>query len=287
MNLKLISAYLEISKIRIVCLVMFATTMGFFLGGNGISSYSLWILTLLGISLVTGGGAALNHYIERDSDAKMERTKNRPIPSGLIQPSQALMFGITSVLAGLAILVFKVNLLTGFLALLASFLYVLVYTPMKKITWWNTFVGAIPGAIPPMIGWTAATEQIQLGTWVLFAILFVWQHPHFYPLAWILKEDYAKGGLKMLPVVEPDGKSTFRQTIFYLVLLIPVSLLPTFTKMTGDFYFYGALILSLTFLAFGIPLAISKSILHAKRLFAASIFYLPMLLLLIVADFGF
>ncbi len=189
------------------------------------------------------------------------------------------------VLIGLAVLIWKVNLLVSFLALLSAFLYVLVYTPLKKYTWWNTFIGAIPGAIPPMIGWAAASNDLEIGAWVLFAIIFVWQFPHFYPLAWMFREDYARGGFKMLPVIEPDGKSTFRQIIWYSILLIPVSTLPTFIEMAGQTYLFGSVILSVAFLGLGILFVKTKTLANADKLFKASLVYLPLLLILIVFDF--
>ncbi|KAA3598443.1 MAG: protoheme IX farnesyltransferase [Calditrichaeota bacterium] len=283
--LETISAYLTLSKARIVLLVTISTVIGFFLGGNGIHSIPLLMFTIVGIALVTAGGAALNQYLERDADAKMHRTQDRPLPSEFISPSQALKYGINMVLVGLAVLIWKVNLLVSFLALLSAFLYVLVYTPLKKYTWWNTFIGAIPGAIPPMIGWAAASNDLEIGAWVLFAIIFVWQFPHFYPLAWMFREDYARGGFKMLPVIEPDGKSTFRQIIWYSILLIPVSTLPTFIEMAGQTYLFGAVILSVAFLGLGILFVKTKTFANADKLFKASLVYLPLLFILIVFDF--
>lgn len=284
--LEIISAYLTLSKARIVLLVIVSTAIGFFLGGNGIQSVQLLFFTLLGIALVTAGGAALNQYLERDADAKMLRTQERPLPSEFISPSQALKFGINMVLIGLGVLIWKVNLLASFLVLLSAFLYVLVYTPLKRYTWWNTFIGAIPGAIPPMVGWAAASNDLELGAWALFGIIFVWQFPHFYPLAWMFKDDYARGGFKMLPVIEPDGKSTFRQIIWYSILLIPVSTVPTFIEMAGQTYLIGALILSIAFLGLGILFVKTKTLDNADKLFKASLVYLPLLLILIVIDFN-
>ncbi len=282
-----IAAYIELTKPRILLLVLVTAAIGFFLGGHGIRSYSALFLTLIGTSLCCAGAAALNHYIERDVDVKMHRTKLRPIPSGVILPAEALGFGILLVILGTVLLVWKVNVLTGFLALLTAFLYALVYTPLKRITWLNTFVGAIPGAIPPMGGWAAATGTLDWGAWILFAILFVWQHPHFYSIAWMYREDYERGGFKMLPVVEPDGISTFRQIVIYSVLLIPISLLPTLIGMSGPIYFWGTLIMGLGVLTLGITLSKTHTLLDARRLLRATIVYLPILLVLIVTDVGF
>jgi protoheme IX farnesyltransferase len=282
-----LSAYLELTKPRILLLVLVTAAIGYFLGGQGIQSYSVLAITLLGTSICCGGAAALNHYIERDVDALMNRTKRRPIPSGIIAPADALAFGILLVLVGTSILVWKVNLLTGFLALLTAFLYALVYTPLKRITWLNTFIGAIPGALPPMGGWSAATGGLELGAWILFLILFVWQHPHFYSIAWMYREDYERGGFKMLPVVEPDGLSTFRQILMYSIVLLPISLLPTVIGMSGIVYFAGTLIMGLILLAYGVILFESKTLVDARKLLRATIVYLPVLLILIVADASF
>lgn len=280
-------AYLELTKPRILVMVLVTTTMGFFLGGVGVQSSWHLLLTLIGTGLAAGGANVLNHYLERDADSKMERTRNRPIPAGIILPSEALAFGMISILAGVILLVSSVNLLTGFLVLLTAFLYVLVYTPMKKWTWLNTSIGAIPGALPPMAGWTAATGQIDIGAWVLFWILFLWQHPHFFAIAWMFKEDYAKGGFKMLPVVEPDGKRTFRQILWHSFLLLLVSLLPTVIGMSGRVYFYGALFMGLGLLSVAVMFSISRSVPDARKLLRASVIYLPLLLILIILDSGF
>lgn len=280
-------SYCSLSKPRIVTLILVTTAIGYFFGGQGIHSYSKFFLTLFGTALCCGGAAVLNCYIERDIDKLMKRTMKRPLPTGEVSPAEALAVGILLVLSGVVLLVWKVNLLTGFLALLTAFLYVLVYTPLKRITWLNTLVGAIPGALPPMGGWAAATGELSLGAWVLFLILFLWQHPHFYAIAWMYKDDYLRGGLKMLPCVEPDGESTFRQIIWTSVFLIPISLLPTVLGMSGYVYFYGALVLGLALLAAGIAVSRTKSLPDAKRLLRASVIYLPLLLALIVTDAGF
>ncbi len=282
-----IQAYCSLSKPRIVTLVLVTTAIGYFFGARGFDSYARLALTLLGTALCCAGSAVLNCYIERDIDKKMKRTMRRPLPAGEIAPAEALGFGIILVLAGTILLVWKINLLTGFLALLTAFLYALVYTPLKRITWLNTFVGAIPGALPPMGGWAAASGELSLGAWVLFLILFVWQHPHFYAIAWMYRDDYLRGGLKMLPCIEPDGASTFRQIVWYSVFLIPVSLLPTLMGMSGMIYLTGALLLGLGLLLSGITLSRSKSLRDAKRVLRASVIYLPLLLILIVTDAGF
>ena len=282
-----ISAYMELSKPRILSLILVTTALGFFLGNKGIHDVGALLITLVGAGLTCAGASALNNYLERDSDSKMTRTKNRPLPRGIISPNNALLFGILMVLIGVLLLAWEINILCAFLSILTAFLYVLVYTPMKKISWLNTTIGAIPGAIPPLGGWAAATGQLDVGAWVLFLILFLWQHPHFYAIAWMFRDDYKRGGFKMLPVVEPDGRSTFFQTVAYAAILVPVSLLPTFIGMSGKIYFYGALVSGLGMFFIAVMLAGSKSILDARKLLKASVIYLPVLLLLIVIDVSF
>jgi protoheme IX farnesyltransferase len=284
---KSLSSYIELTKPRILSMVLVTTTIGYFLAARGIHPLGTLFLTLLGVGCATGGSAALNNYLERDVDGKMVRTRDRALPAGLIQPANALAFGISLVLFGLFILVWAVNLLTGFLVLLAAFLYVLIYTPMKRLTWLNTTFGAIPGAIPPLCGWAAATGRLDAGAWVLFLILFAWQHPHFYAIAWMFKDDYRDAGFKMLPVVDPSGVSTFRQTILFAILLVGVSVLPTMIGMTGRVYCIGALTMGLALLVVGVLFTRSKSFLDARRLLKASVIYLPLLLLLIIIDAGF
>ena len=285
--MKSLSSYIELTKPRILSMVLVTTTIGYFLAARGIRPLGTLFLTLLGVGCATGGSAALNNYLERDVDGKMVRTRDRALPAGLIQPANALAFGISLVLFGLFILVWAVNLLTSFLVLLAAFLYVLVYTPMKRLTWLNTTFGAIPGAIPPLCGWAAATGRLDAGAWVLFLILFAWQHPHFYAIAWMFKDDYRDAGFKMLPVVDPSGVSTFRQTILFAILLVGVSVLPTMIGMTGRVYCIGALTMGLALLVVGVLFTRSKSFLDARRLLKASVIYLPLLLLLIIIDAGF
>lgn len=292
-----INSYVEMTKPRIVSMVLVTTALGFFLGSGlfhrslgesgSLREWPLLLLTLLGVGSATGGAAVLNNYLERDVDAKMERTRHRALPAGLIPPEHALAYGVSLVLAGVIVLARGVNLLTAFLVLLAAFLYVIVYTPLKRLTWLNTSFGAIPGAIPPLCGWAAATGRLDVGAWVLFLILFAWQHPHFYAIAWMFKDDYRDAGFKMLPVVDPSGASTFRQTILFAGLLLGVSILPTIIGMTGRIYFTGALLMGLALLAVGALFTRTKSFLDARRLLRASVIYLPLLLILIIADAGF
>jgi protoheme IX farnesyltransferase len=277
-----LGAFLELTKPRIVTMVLVTTALGFFLGGH--AAWPVLLATLAGVGLATGGAAVLNNYLDRDVDAKMTRTRGRALPAGIVSPANALAYGVTLVLVGVLALVWWVNLLTGFLVLLAAFLYVLVYTPMKRVSWFNTTVGAIPGAIPPLCGWAAATGQLAPGAWVLFAILFVWQHPHFFSIAWMFKDDYRNAGLKMLPVVDPTGASTFRQTILFSIALIGVSVLPAYVGMAGKVYLFGALALSAGMLAVGISFCRAKSFADARRLLKASVIYLPLLVGLRIFD---
>jgi len=278
------SAYIELLKPNIMSLVLVSTVLGYFLGGDGIDDYSKLLITLLGTALTAGGAGALNHYLERDADKLMQRTKNRPLPSGLIPPGNALLFGILLVFLGIIILVTQINLLTGFLSILTVFLYVLVYTPLKKITWLNTPIGSIPGALPPMGGWAAATGHLEPGAWIIFAIMFLWQHPHFYAIAWMCKDDYARANFKMLPVIEPDGKRTIRQIFWHLTLLVPVSVLLYVEGSSGMIYVVGVIILTSLFLLSALPLAKGKSVEGAKLLLKSSVIYLPLLLILIIVD---
>ena len=275
-----IGAFMELTKPRIVTMVLVTTALGFFLGGH--AAWPVLLATLAGVGLATGGAAVLNNYLDRDVDAKMSRTCHRALPAGVVQPAHALAAGVSLVLVGVLALVWWVNLLTGFLVLLAAFLYVLVYTPMKRVSWFNTTIGAIPGAIPPLCGWAAATGQLAPGAWVLFAILFVWQHPHFFSIAWMFKDDYRNAGLKMLSVVDPAG--TFRQTILFSVALIGVAVLPVCVGMAGRVYLIGALALSVAMLAVGVWFCRKKSFTDARRLLKASVIYLPLLVALMIFD---
>jgi len=279
-----LSGFVTLSKPRILVMVVLMTAAGYFLGAQTIDPLWMFLMTLLGTAVSSAGAAALNNYLERDCDLEMNRTKSRPIPQGIITPDEALTFGWVMALLGVAILVWQVNLLTGFLSLLTTFLYVVVYTPLKRITWWNTVVGAVPGALPPMGGWAAATGELGAGAWVVFLILFVWQHPHFYAIAWMYREDYARGGFKMLPVVYPDGVRTFRQIVGFSILLVPVSLLPYFYNMAGPTYGGGMLILSLGMLAVGLKAWRSHSVADARALLQASVIYLPLFFALILCD---
>lgn len=283
-----LSSYIELTKPRIAMMVVVTASIGYFLGANEAGTnfgVSYYLMAMLGTGLAGCGASVLNQYIERDVDGKMNRTKGRPLPSGVISPAAALYLGVAMVMGGMALLLIKVNLWTAFLVLQSAFLYVLVYTPMKRLTWWNTSVGAIPGAMPMLIGWAAATNSVSSpGPWILFAVLYIWQHPHFFAIAWMYREDYARGNLKMLPVVKPDGKSMFAQVIGFSVVMLPVSLLPTIIGMSGWLYFGGALALGVMFLAYSVVFNRERDERSARTLMRASLIYLPLLLIVIALD---
>ena len=281
-----LSIYAELSKLNILSLVLIATILGYYLGTSGLISWKRLFITLLGTALTASGSGALNHYLERETDKFMVRTKNRPLPAGLIKPAEVMNYGVLMVLAGIMILVIQVNMLTGFIALLTAFLYIVVYTPLKKITWLNTSIGSIPGALPILGGWTASSGSIDAMAWVLFAIMYLWQHPHFYSIAWICRSDYAEAKLKMLPVIEPDGNSTIRQIFWHLLLMIPITFLPFIQGTLGLFYMIGAFMITSAFFVSALPLAWNRSDKSALLLLKASVFYLPSLLLIIIIDKG-
>ena len=285
-NLLIINSYIDLMKPSILIMVLITTILGFYLGsdGNIVWINLIWMLT--GTTFSAGGASVLNQYLERDQDKIMNRTCDRPIPLGIISPYNALVFGIITVIIGTSILVVKINLLTGFLSLLTVFMYVLVYTPMKRVTWLNTSIGSVPGALPPIGGWAAATNSIDSGAWILFGILYLWQHPHFFAIAWMCKNDYEKAGFKMLPVIEPDGKRTVRQILWHLSLLFPISLLPVLIGMNGYIYLYGSLIITLYYFLSAFPLLKNKSHKNASQILKASVLYLPALLVIIIIDKG-
>ncbi|HMO01817.1 MAG TPA: heme o synthase [Oligoflexia bacterium] len=278
------AGYIELTKPRITGLILVTTAVGFFMGNGG----SFWdmglFVTLLGTSLSSSGASTLNNYIERDIDALMSRTAKRALVVGRIEPNNALAFGLILVVAGVTLLAAKINLLTGFLSLLTVFLYVLVYTPLKRVTWLNTFIGAFPGAIPALGGWTAATGQIALEGWFLFALVFLWQFPHFYSIAWIFKDDYSAAGFKMLPSIDPSGSKTLTHSLFFSILLLIVSLIPYFRGICGEIYLCGALVSGAMLVAV-CWLSFKRISISARSLLRASVIYLPVLLVLLVLDY--
>ena len=284
--ISLSSKIAELSKLNILSLVLVATFLGFYLGSNGEMEYNKLLLTLLGTALTAAGSGSLNHYLERDADKKMDRTRNRPLPSGTLTPLFAVLYGMALVVIGSVTLAYFVNLLTGFLSLLTAFLYIVVYTPLKKITWLNTSIGSIPGAIPIIGGWTAASNSISPMALVLFGIMYLWQHPHFYAIAWLCKNDYAKANFKMLPVIEESGTRTMRQIFWHLLLMIPLSFLPVIQGNLGIIYLVGVTIITFIFFLSALPLAKDRSNKSALLLLKASVLYLPVLLFIIIIDKG-
>ncbi len=276
--------FVALGKPRLNFLVVVSALAGYVMGGSeGLGTLRLAGM-LAGTGLVAGGASAFNQVYERDVDALMRRTRLRPLPDGRVLPSEALAFAAAVSVTGLVILVAATNLLAAAVAAATLLTYVVVYTPLKRRTSLATVVGAIPGALPPIIGWAAARGSLSREAWMLFGIVFLWQLPHFLAIAWMFRDDYARAGFPMLPVVEPDGRSTGRQAVLYGAALIPLSLAPTLMRLTGDVYFAGALILGLAFLALTIRFARSRSVRDARMLFFSSIIYLPLIWILMIAD---
>lgn len=271
-------SFFELTKPRLTALVMLTTWLGYAVASHPMKYDGLFFHALLGSWLVASGAAALNEYLERDLDARMMRTCLRPLPQKKLTPTQALMFGIMISTIGILELSVFVNSLTAMLSVLSLSSYLLLYTPLKTKTSLCTLIGAIPGAIPPMMGWTAARNAVEPGAWVLFAILFLWQLPHFLAIAWMYREDYARAGFPMLPVVDPDGGSTGRMIILYTAVLIPVTLIPARVGLAGYSYFYAALFMGFAFFACGAWAAFHRTAENARRLLMASVMYLPSLL---------
>ena len=281
-------AYVILTKPDVTFLVVLTTAAGFYLGATGpidpVAGYVSMFNAVFGTTLVGAGTAALNHYIERSSDAKMRRTSARPLPLGALHPAEALVFGSALILAGGIYLLLFSNLLACSLALLTTLLYLGLYTPLKKHTTWATAIGAFPGAIPPLVGWAAARGSLNEGAWILFAILFLWQFPHFYAIAWMYREDYARAGIQMLPVVDPTGAATFGQIIFTAAILVPVSLLPSVIGLAGSSYFFGAFLIGLLLLEASLWASRSRTNVRAKWLMHATVAHIPLLLGLLMLD---
>jgi protoheme IX farnesyltransferase len=278
--------HIELTKPRIVVMILLTTVTGFYLGALGSLDLTLLLHTLIGTGLVVASANGLNQLLERDADARMRRTQNRPLPTGRMEPQEALYSGIGMAIAGCLYLLLFVNPLTSLLATVAWVNYLFLYTPLKKRTSVSTLVGAVSGALPPVIGWTAVRGTLSPESMALFLILFLWQLPHFLAIAWMYREDYARAGFPMLPVVDSEGSRTGRQIVLYGVALVPISLMPTLFGLTGSLYFFGALVLGLSFLAFGIRTAFYKTALHARHLLLASLLFLPFLLGLMMFDKG-
>ncbi len=275
-------SFLALTKPRITVMISLSAAAGFAIGSRAQINWAGFWHTVIGIALLTSGTSALNQYWERALDARMPRTRTRPLPAGELTPTAALWFGVMLSLAGLAYLLAFTNRLAtlGGFAALASYLF--LYTPLKTRSTWCTFVGAFPGALPPLIGWVAARNHVGLEALVLFAILFLWQFPHFHAIAALYRDDYASAGVKMLPIVEPDGKSTAREIMGYSIALLPVSLLPTYLGMTGPIYFVGALLLGIYLLRISWITAHSLTRENSLHLLKASVYYLPLLWALMV-----
>lgn len=276
--------FIELTKVRIGFLVLTTTIIGFYLGSQGEINYSLLFYTVLGTLLSSTGSSVMNNVIESETDKLMNRTKSRVLPTNKISLVTAKVLGVSFIFIGLFILHNKVNLLTSILSLLTIVLYLFFYTPLKRKSWLNTSIGAVPGAIPPLGGWTAATNNLELGGIAVFLILFFWQHPHFYAIAYMYKEDYKKAGLQMLPVVDNGVKRTVLHIFLHALILIPISTLPFFLGVSGRVYFVGAYILSNIYMLLCLPFILEQSKENAKLIFKTSIYYFPLLLTLIVAD---
>ena len=272
--------FVELTKPRITLLVLITTLVGFYMGSRGALSLAVLLHTLAGTALVAGGASALNQYVERELDARMVRTRHRPLPGGRLAPADALLFSAVISILGTLYLLYFVNLLTAVLGLLTLAAYIFVYTPLKTRTTLCTLIGAVPGAIPPAMGWAAATGTLDWTALSLFAILFLWQMPHFFSIAWIFTDDYTRGGF----VMHRSGESTGRQIILFCCALIPVSLLPSLFGATGVLYLIGATVLGFVYLGYGFALSLFRSNTYAQRLLRISVLYLPVLLALMMLD---
>jgi protoheme IX farnesyltransferase len=278
------AAFIELTKPRIAFMLVLTSAAGFYLGTKGTVDLVLFANSIIAILLLAFGVATLNQYWEYVTDALMDRTASRPVPTGRITPNEALVFGLVQCVVAEVYLFLAVNALTAFLGFIVIIGYVLVYTPLKTRTSISTAIGAIPGALPPLMGWTAAANEISIGAWTLFTIQFLWQFPHFLSIAWMYRDQYAKAGILMLPVVEPTGKVTARQIVLFAMMLVPVSLAPFFFRQDGIVFLVGAVILGVWFFAASVRAARSRTNEQAKALLLVSVIYLPLLFLLMVAD---
>ena len=276
--------FLALTKPRVNFLILITTLIGFHLGTIGPIDLVLLVHTVMGTAFVAAGAAAINQVLECESDRLMRRTQARPLPAGRLGMSEAGWFALTLAGIGLVQLALGANLLAALVAFATIASYALIYTPLKRRTSLATVIGAVPGALPPMIGWAGAAGSLSIEAWVLFAIVFVWQMPHVLAISWMYREDYQRGGIRVLPVEEPDGASTSRQTVTYAAVLIPVTLLPTVVGLAGGVYLAGALVLGVALLTLAIAFARHRTAPHARRLFFASLLYLPVLWVLMLAD---
>jgi heme o synthase len=276
--------FVELGKPRVVLMVLITTCAGFYLGSHGTTDLLRLLPTLLGTGLAAAGTLALNQFMERDLDAKMERTRHRPLPEGRLQPVEALVFGVVTTLVGLLYLTVAVNGLSGAVTAATSISYLFMYTPLKRKTPLCSIVGAVPGALPPVTGWVAAYNGLGVEPAILFSILFFWQLPHSLAIARMYRDDYARAGIRVLPVVEPDARSTGRQIVSNCLALLLVGLLPSFVGLAGPVYFLSALVLGGMFLAYGIAFAVSRTVASARQLLFASLLYLPAILIVMALD---
>jgi protoheme IX farnesyltransferase len=276
--------YVSLTKPDVTFLVLITTSAGYYMGSAGPLNWLGMVHAVLGTALIGAGTSALNHYLERDQDAVMRRTAQRPLPAAVLLPRQALLFGASLAVAGAAYLAVAVNWLACLLGVFTSVSYLCCYTPLKKRTWLSTLVGAFPGAVPPLIGWAAARGSLSVEALLLYAVLFVWQFPHFYAIAWMYREDYARAGIQMLPVVDRSGDRTYRQILVFSAVLVPVSLLPAVTGLSGKQYFFGALVLSVGMMLVSFWAARMRSNQRAKWLMHATVLYVPVLLGLMAAE---
>ena len=275
--------YVTLAKPRLNLLVVGSTLAGFAMGRGDMSDVVLVLAMVIGTALVAGGASAFNQVIERRSDALMRRTRLRPMADNRMGARDALLYATILSALGLITLALLVNLLSSLVALATLVSYAAIYTPLKLRSSFATVIGAIPGALPPVIGWAAATDTLSREAWILFGILFLWQLPHFLAIAWMYKDDYARAGFPMLPVIEPDGRSTVRQSVVYAAALLPLSLAPTLVGMATTWYFYAALVLTLAFIGLTLRFAQTRAVVDAKRVFFGSILYLPVLWILMIA----
>lgn len=278
------AVWADLVKARLTSLVLLTTAVGFYMGSPGPVDVARWLHTLVGTGLLAAGAAALNQFLERDLDALMRRTQDRPLPSGRITPGTALVFGGVISMLGLAWLALQTTLAAAALGALTLALYLGVYTPLKRVSTLNTVVGAVPGALPPLIGWAAATGEVSAGGWALFALQFFWQIPHFLAIAWLYRDDYARAGLKMLPVLDLEGERTGLQSIGHALGLLTVSLSPFVLGLAGAAYLAGAFALGVVLLGLAVRFARRLELAHARWLFLASVIYLPAVLGLMVLD---
>lgn len=276
--------YIEFIKPRLVMMILITTAAGFYLGAQQAVDWMLCLHTLIGAGLTAAGVLGLNQYLERDVDAQMKRTQERPLPDGRMNPLEALFVGAALTSGGMLYLTFAVNMLSGFVISLIVVSYLFLYTPLKRKTSLCTLIGAVPGALPPVVGWVAARGSLTGEAWVLFAILFLWQLPHSLAIAYIYREDYANAGFRLLPVIHPDGASTCRQIVINCVALLGIGLLPALYNVAGSIYFFTALVSGVAFLAFGIYLARTRSIKAARYLLYASLLYLPVVFITMALD---